>query len=125
MKFAANSHEMRDEAMVRTQDIQSLTDFQRKAKETIARLKKTGRPAVLTVNGHAEVVVQDAASYQRLLDRVEEADRLAELRESIAEFRAGRVRDMADAVDELEHKHLSGARRRARREISCRYDALS
>jgi len=31
-------------------------------------LKKTGQPVVLTVNGKAEIVVQDAESYQKLLE---------------------------------------------------------
>ena len=53
--------------MVHLEDIHSLTDFQRNTKEHIQRLKETGRPEVLTVNGKAEIVVQDAASYQKLL----------------------------------------------------------
>lgn len=92
--------------MVRMKDIQSLTEFQRKTRASIARLKKTGRPAVLTVNGQAEVVVQDAAAYERLLARAEEADKLMDLRRSIAEYRAGRMRGMDDVFDELEIRHL-------------------
>ena len=34
------------------------------------RLRKTGHPLVLTINGNAELVVQDAEAYQALLDRV-------------------------------------------------------
>jgi len=104
-------------AMVDLKDIQSLTEFQRKTRQTIARLKRTGRPAVLTVNGQAEIVVQDAASYQRLLARAEEADRLIELRRSIAEYRAGRVRGMEEALSDLETRHLGPVTRgRARRD---------
>ncbi len=99
--------------MLDLKDIQSLTEFQRKSRETIARLKKTGRPAVLTVNGHAEIVVQDASSYQRLLARAEEADKLMELKRSIAEYRSGRARDMEEALDDLEKRHL-GEPKRAR-----------
>ena len=102
--------------MVHLKDIQSLTEFQRKTRESIARLKRTGRPAVLTVNGEAEVVVQDVASYERLLARAEEADRLMDLRRSIAEYRAGRTRDVDAALSELETRHLGAPRtRRARR----------
>ena len=102
--------------MVDVKDIQSLTEFQRKTRQTIARLKKTGRPAVLTVNGQAEVVVQDAASYQRLVARAQEADRLMELKRSIAEYRAGRVRGMDEALGELEVRHVGPAKHgRARR----------
>jgi hypothetical protein len=46
-------------------DIRSVTDFQRNAKVHVARLKKTKAPMVLTVNGNASVVVQDAAAGRR------------------------------------------------------------
>ena len=41
-------------------DIRSLSDFKRKTGELLGRLKRTGHPLVLTINGRAEVVVQDA-----------------------------------------------------------------
>jgi hypothetical protein len=37
------------------------------------RIKLSGRREVLTINGKAELVVQDAAAYQRLLEAVERA----------------------------------------------------
>lgn len=52
-------------------DIRPLTDFKRKTPEFLARLKRSGRPVVLTVNGRAALVVQDAASYQTLFDLAE------------------------------------------------------
>ncbi|HYO84655.1 MAG TPA: type II toxin-antitoxin system Phd/YefM family antitoxin [Bryobacteraceae bacterium] len=51
-----------------SEDIHSMTDFKRRTSDFVARLKETGRPLVLTTNGRAEVVVQDAAAYQKLLD---------------------------------------------------------
>ena len=60
--------------MLDIRDIFSLTDFQRNAKEHLARLRETGRPAVLTVNGRSELVVQSAEAYQQLLDRLERAE---------------------------------------------------
>ncbi len=39
--------------------------------EFVQRLKPTKPPVVLTVNGKAELVVQDAESYQKLLDAFE------------------------------------------------------
>ena len=47
-----------------TKDIQSLTNFRRKSREFPKEMKKSKRPVVLTVNGKAEAVVQDAESYQ-------------------------------------------------------------
>ena len=75
--------------------------------------------SVLTVNGQAEIVVQDAKSYQRLLARAEEADRLMELRRGIAEYRAGRTRDVEDALGEMESRHLGKAKRSGTRRDAC------
>jgi prevent-host-death family protein len=43
--------------------IDSLTNFKRQTAEYLERLHKTGEPVVLTVNGKAQVVVQDAGAY--------------------------------------------------------------
>ena len=96
--------------MVRLDDIQSLTEFQRNAREHIKRLKRTGRPEILTVNGQAELIVQDAQSYQKLLDRAEEAEQRERLRRSIADYRAGRVRDVDDVLDGFEARHIGKSR---------------
>ena len=55
-------------------DIQSLSHFKRNTAQVMKRMKKSGNPVVLTVNGKAEVVVQDAAAYQRLLALAEKAE---------------------------------------------------
>ena len=55
-------------------DIHPLSDFKRKTGELIEQLKDTGRPVVLTLNGRPEVVVQNAAAYQTLLDRLRECE---------------------------------------------------
>jgi hypothetical protein len=76
--FTAASMEngsMETTAMIRLEDIGSLTDFNRNTKAHLRRLKRTGRPELLTVNGRAEVVVQNASAYQRLLKLVEKLKR--------------------------------------------------
>jgi hypothetical protein len=50
--------------MIHLDDIRSLTDFQRNTKAHLRRLKSTGRPEVLTVNGKAEIIVQNAAAFE-------------------------------------------------------------
>lgn len=57
-----------------TRDIHSLSTFKRDTAKLMRQMKKTKSPVVLTVNGKAELVVQDAESYQKLLeakDRIE------------------------------------------------------
>ena len=61
--------------MIDLREIRSVTEFQRNLKDYVGRLKEKKTPLVLTVNGRAELVVQDAESYQALLDRLEEAER--------------------------------------------------
>ena len=64
--------------MVNVQNIHSLTEFKRNANSYIETIRSTKAPIVLTVNGEAAVVVQDAIEYQALVDRSQARD--AELR---------------------------------------------
>jgi prevent-host-death family protein len=82
-------------------DINSLSSFKRNTPEFLRQLKATGRPVVLTVNGKAELVVQDATSYQKLLDLAERAERMDALRASIADMQAGRVEPAEEMLAEM------------------------
>ena len=57
-----------------TRDIQSLSTFKGDTAKMVRQLKMTGQPVVLKVNGKAELVVQEAESYQRLLEAKERID---------------------------------------------------
>ena len=48
-----------------TRDIQSLSVFKRDTAKFMRQMKKTGKPIVLTVNGKAAMVIQDADSFQK------------------------------------------------------------
>jgi PHD/YefM family antitoxin component YafN of YafNO toxin-antitoxin module len=61
--------------MIKPEDIGSLTDFARNTKAHLKRLKRTGRAELLTVNGKAEVVIQNASAYQQLLEELEKLKR--------------------------------------------------
>jgi prevent-host-death family protein len=74
-------------------DIHPLSDFKRKTGELIEQLKDTGRPVVLTLNGRPELVVQNAAAYQTLLDRLRECE--SELQSEVSR-RAGPVSPKAE-----------------------------
>lgn len=87
--------------MIQLRDIYSLSDFQRKTREHMERLKQTGRPEVLTVNGRAEIVVQDADSYQRLLEAVERAEAIVGIRLGLDSVQQGEGRPAAEALEEI------------------------
>jgi prevent-host-death family protein len=86
-------------------DIQSLSEFKRKTTKFMARLKKTGAPVVLTVNGRAQVVIQDAAGYQDLVERAEKVEMLEFLTASRADIEAGRTYPAVAALKKLAKKH--------------------
>jgi prevent-host-death family protein len=86
-------------------DIHSLSDFKRKTAKFRTRMKKTGNPVVLTINGKADMVVQDAASYQRLLELAGHAEMVEFLRESRDDIDAGRTVPAVEALEVLAKKH--------------------
>jgi prevent-host-death family protein len=57
--------------MLSLHNIHPLTDFKRNASTYIDQVRKTLAPVVLTVNGQAAVVVQDAGAYQAMIDRLQ------------------------------------------------------
>ncbi len=85
-----------------SQDIHSLTDFKRNTSEFLRQLKETGNPLVLTINGKAEVVIQDAASYQRLFDLAERLETIRAVKEGLASASRGEGRPLSDVFDALE-----------------------
>jgi PHD/YefM family antitoxin component YafN of YafNO toxin-antitoxin module len=82
-------------------DIHSLTQFKLHTSEFVKQLKETGEPLVLTINGKAELVVQDAGSYQELLDLAEEARVLEGIRRGLEDVKAGRTQPIAEAFAEI------------------------
>ncbi|NEO29819.1 MAG: type II toxin-antitoxin system Phd/YefM family antitoxin [Symploca sp. SIO3C6] len=61
--------------MIKLQDIHSLTEFKRNASNYVERIRETKAPMVLTINGEAAVIVQDALSFQHLLDRFHQLEK--------------------------------------------------
>jgi prevent-host-death family protein len=72
------------------EEINSLSNFKRNTSEFIEQLKETGKPIILTINGRAELVVQDAGSYQKLLEIAERLETIEALKPAIEEMKAGK-----------------------------------
>lgn len=87
--------------------IDSLTNFKRQTAEYLKRLQESGEAVVLTVNGKAQVVVQDAAAYQRLLAaaaKVEREELVKAVKAGLADVAAGRTKPAKQAVKTLAKK---------------------
>ncbi len=86
-------------------DIKPLSSFKRDSVTLIGQLKHTGRPVVLTINGKAEVVIQDAKSYQRLLELVDRAEAVVGIRKGLASMGRGEGIPAEKAFERLRKKH--------------------
>lgn len=91
--------------MIDLREVRSITEFQRNIKGYVGHLKKKKSPLVLTVNGRAALVVQDAESYQCILDRLEKAETLAAIRRGIDQGKSGQGIPLEEAEKRLRKKH--------------------
>ena len=88
--------------MVNVQNIHSLTEFKRNANSYIDTIRSTKAPIVLTVNGEAAVVVQDAIEYQALVDALAVERSAAVIRRRVQQFAIdGLDEDAKDALEKL------------------------
>ncbi|MCY4361099.1 MAG: type II toxin-antitoxin system Phd/YefM family antitoxin [Gammaproteobacteria bacterium] len=87
--------------MFQSSDIHTVTDFSRKPAEHIKRLTENKRPELLTVNGKAAVVVQDAETYEKMAALAEYAESVQSIRQAIAE----QGRPLDEFTAEFEAKH--------------------
>jgi prevent-host-death family protein len=88
-----------------------LTEFKRNTAELMGQLEATGRPLVLTVNGEAKIVVQDAAAYQKLLELVDQLEAIEGIRKGLASMKAGKGIPFEQFKREMEKKHKLPSKR--------------
>ncbi len=90
-----------------TQDIHSLTTFKRNSSGLMKRMKTTGRPLVLTINGKAEAVLLDAKDYQHVAEHL---DAMANVRQGLLEAEQGLVQPAKEVFDEIRRETRSSTR---------------
>jgi PHD/YefM family antitoxin component YafN of YafNO toxin-antitoxin module len=82
-----------------------LADFARDAEAAVRRLKDTGEPEVLTVDGEDAAVIMDVRAYQRLLDRLDYLETVKAIREALAEVARGEDVPFEEVEAELRAKY--------------------
>lgn len=88
-----------------TKDIQPMTTFRNHSAEFMQHIHKTKRPVVLTVNGKAAAVLQDAEAYQRLLDIAASASAAEGIRQGLLDKASGKTRSARVAFAELRKEY--------------------
>lgn len=91
--------------MLDAREIHALTDFLRNHKAHVARIKETKTPEVLTINGKAEIVVQDAESYQKMADAYRKMETIAAIREGLAAAERGDLIPAEQVYAEMKAKY--------------------
>lgn len=66
--------------------IRSLSDFKQNSSEILNYIKKTHSPAVLTINGKAEVVLLDPASYQEMINKIMSFESAQKIKTALVEM---------------------------------------
>jgi prevent-host-death family protein len=90
--------------MINLKDIESLTAFKRNTTEYVKKIKRSGNPLVLTVNGKAEIIVQDAESYQRMVEMIDRVETIEAVREGLESVRQGKTMSLDEFDKELRKK---------------------
>lgn len=86
-------------------DVDSLTNFKDNTDRYLQQIKESGHPLLLTVNGKAEVVVQDAESYQKLLELVDRIEAIEGIQAGLNSVREGRTFPAKQALTKLKQKY--------------------
>jgi prevent-host-death family protein len=92
-------------------DIHSLSDFKRNTAEFLDQLEKTGEPVILTINGRAKLVVQDAASYQRHRELMDRAEAIEAIRVGLESAKQGKTMSI-EKFDQEMRKTIRAAKKR-------------
>ena len=88
-------------ASVEVEQARSLTDFLRNHRELIERLRESGAPELLTINGRPELAMQSVEGYHELLDRLDHAENVVGLWRAYS----GGFQDFKEALAGLRERH--------------------
>jgi prevent-host-death family protein len=89
----------------KTKKIHSLREFQQNAPEMVREIKKTGRPLLLGINGKPKFIVQDAASYERMLELIDRLECIEGIRRGLEDFEHGRSKPAKEVMEEMRRKY--------------------
>ncbi len=90
--------------MIRPSDIHSVSTFTRNARKLIQQVKETKNPIAITVNGEAEVIILDAATYQAEKEAAFHARIMEGIRRGEDDIANGRFKTLDETSAEINQK---------------------
>jgi len=88
-----------------TRDIQSLSEFKRNTTKFLKQMQRTKEPVILTVNGKATLVVQDAESYEELMTMKDRMETIAGIKRGLDSMKKGEGQPLEEFAAEFRQKH--------------------
>ena len=73
----------------------------RNTSKFVKQMRKSGTPVILTVNGKAKVVVQDAESYQKILELLDRAEAIEGIRRGLEEVKQNKTKSLKDFEERM------------------------
>jgi len=67
----------------------------------LTELQESGEPLIIAINGGEKVVMQEAGSYQKLLEDLDRAEAIAGIQRGLEAMKAGRSRPVREFLAEL------------------------
>lgn len=83
----------------------TIANFANNPAPILEKLRRSSEPMLLVQDGAGDIVVQDATSYQHMLDKMDQLESLAAIKESLQDMAAGRTWPMREALAQLATKH--------------------
>lgn len=83
----------------------SISEFGENIDGYVGRLKEKRSPITVTIDGRAELVIQDAASYRALLERLDRAETLAAIRSGLHQVERGEGLSLQEVEAQIRRKH--------------------
>jgi PHD/YefM family antitoxin component YafN of YafNO toxin-antitoxin module len=83
------------------EDIKSLSFFKQKTGDVVKHIKSTKKPTFITINGNVELVIQDARSYQKIMDYMG-ADKILRALDCVEN---GDLTPLAEGLEKIRKKH--------------------
>lgn len=75
------------------------------ATRLLHQLRKSSQPIVVSINGQAELRVEDQESYEKLLSLVDRLETIAGVRRGLEDVKEGRCRPVQEVFEELRRKY--------------------
>ncbi len=87
------------------EDIMPLSSFRQQASDIIKKMNTAKRPTFITINGKVAAVVQDAESYQQILDKIESLETMLSIARGLEDISGGRVSSLESVSEKLKARH--------------------